>query len=201
MKTKSLLWLSAAVLLMTAACANDEESSIISSLPIQFSAGITSTRVSGDAWEVNDKIGISMSGNEITAVENVPYVLQTLNGQFQAESNALQFPSPASDVTFHAYYPYSAEVASNTLVFNVDGKTDVLWAEKTVAAADQTSNTVELTFAHVLSQVTLRTAGFPDDITVTLSGNDYSQATLNIADGTVAGFHSVGKYGQLRVFR
>ena len=192
MKTKSLLWLSAAVLLMTAACANDEESSIISSLPIQFSAGITSTRVSGDAWEVNDKIGISMSGNEITAVENVPYVLQTLNGQFQAESNALQFPSPASDVTFHAYYPYSAEVASNTLVFNVDGKTDVLWAEKTVAAADQTSNTVELTFAHVLSQVTLRTAGFPDDITVTLSGNDYSQATLNIADGTVAGAGSAG---------
>ncbi|WP_300763446.1 fimbrillin family protein, partial [uncultured Bacteroides sp.] len=74
------------------ACTNDEESSIISSLPIQFSAGITSTRVSGDAWDVNDKIGISMVGNEITAIENVPYVLHTLNGQFQAESNALQFP-------------------------------------------------------------------------------------------------------------
>ena len=185
MKTKNLLWLSAA-LLMTA-CTNEEEASIVSSMPIQFSAGISSSRVSGDAWEANDKIGISMSGTGIDAMENVPYVLQTLNGQFQAESTALQFPNPASDVTFHAYYPYSGEVSNNTLTFNVDGKTDVLWAEKAVAAAEQTSNTVELNFSHVLSQVTLRVGGFPEDITVTLSGTDYSQATLNIAETGTTG--------------
>ena len=190
MKTKNLLWLSAA-LLMTA-CTNEEEASIVSSMPIQFSAGISSSRVSGDAWEANDKIGISMSGTGIDAMENVPYVLQTLNGQFQAESTALQFPNPASDVTFHAYYPYSGEVSNNTLTFNVDGKTDVLWAEKAVAAAEQTSNTVELNFSHVLSQVTLRVGGFPEDITVTLSGTDYSQATMNIADGTVTGTGTTG---------
>ena len=175
MKTKNLLWLSATLLIT--ACTNEEEASIVSSMPIQFSAGISSSRVSGDAWEANDKIGISMSGTGIDAMENVPYVLQTLNGQFQAESTALQFPNPASDVTFHAYYPYSGEVSNNTLTFNVDGKTDVLWAEKAVAAAEQTSNTVELNFSHVLSQVTLRVGGFPEDITVTLSGTDYSQAT------------------------
>ena len=190
MKTRNLLWLSA--VLLTVACSNEEESSIISSMPIQFSANISKSRVSGEAWEANDKIGITMSGNEITPIENVAYVLQTINGQFQAESTALQFPHPASDVTFQAYYPYNMNVKNNILTFNADGKTDVLWAEKTIAANQQTSNTVELNFSHVLSQITLKTYGFPKDITISLSGKEYSQATLNIADGSVSGVGTAG---------
>ena len=190
MKTRNLLWLSA--VLLTVACSNEEESSIISSMPIQFSANISKSRVSGEAWEANDKIGITMSGNEITPIENVAYVLQTINGQFQAESTALQFPNPASDVTFQAYYPYNMNVKNNILTFNADGKTDVLWAEKTIAANQQTSNTVELNFSHVLSQITLKTYGFPKDITISLSGKEYSQATLNIADGSVSGVGTAG---------
>ena len=185
MKTKNLLWLSATLLIT--ACTNEEEASIVSSMPIQFSAGISSSRVSGDAWEANDKIGISMSGTGIDAMENAPYVLQTLNGQFQAESTALQFPNPASDVTFHAYYPYSGEVSNNTLTFNVDGKTDVLWAEKSVSAEEQTAAAVSLEFSHVLSKVLVKTTGFAEDVEVALEGASYNQGTLNIMDGTVAG--------------
>lgn len=186
MKRKNFLWAAAALLI--AACSSDDGGgSVVSSLPIKFSADIISTRVSNGAWEENDRIGITMSGEGITAVENVPYVLRTLNGQFEAEGTPLMFPDPARDVTFHAYYPYSPETTGQMFIFDVDGKTDVLWSERPVAAAEQTSNTVELNSSHVLTQVSLNTVGFPDDVTVVMTGADYSRAVLNIADGTVAG--------------
>ena len=168
MKTKNLFWLSAAALLMTA-CTNEENSPMNpSSMSIQFNAGIMATsRVSNGAWEANDKIGVSMRGDAITATE-------------------LNFPDQASDVTFYAYYPYSADkLSGDNLTFTVDGKTDVLYATpKEVAADAQTSNTVELSFKHALSQVKLETTGFPEDIEVTISETS-NEATMNITTGTV----------------
>ena len=189
MKTRNLLWLSA-TLLMTA-CTNEEEISINSSMPIQFNANISKSRVSGDSWESGDKIGVFMSGNGVTPANNVPYVTQATNGTFQAEGIALSFPEPANDVTFYAYYPYSTEVTGNTLTFNVDGKTDVLWANETVQASEQQSNTVELSFNHALSKVTVNPTGFPEDIEMTLS-ETYSQATLDITTGKVTGNGTTG---------
>ena len=130
MKTKNLFWLSAAALLMTA-CTNEENSPMNpSSMSIQFNAGIMATsRVSNGAWEANDKIGVSMRGDAITATENVPYVTLSTTGNFSAEGTALNFPDQASDVTFYAYYPYSADkLSGDNLTFTVDGKTDVLYA-------------------------------------------------------------------------
>ena len=71
------------------------------------------------------------------------------------------------------------------MTFTVDGKTDVLYATpKEVAADAQTSNTVELSFKHALSQVKLETTGFPEDIEVTISETS-NEATMNITTGTV----------------
>ena len=188
MKTRNVFWLSAAALLMTA-CTNEENSPMNpSSMPIRFDAGIAAaTRVADGQWETGDKIGVSMRSEAITAEENIPYVAGSTSGDFSAESTALKFPDPASDVTFYAYYPYSEGLSGDNLTFAVDGKTDVLYATPQPVAADaQTSNTVELSFNHALSLVALNTSGFPEDIEVTLS-ESYSDATLNITTGAVTG--------------
>ena len=188
MKTRNIFWLSAAALLMTA-CTNEENSPMNpSSMPIRFDAGIAAaTRVADGQWETGDKIGVSMRSEAITAEENIPYVAGSTSGDFSAESTALKFPDPASDVTFYAYYPYSEGLSGDNLTFAVDGKTDVLYATPQPVAADaQTSNTVELSFNHALSLVALNTSGFPEDIEVTLS-ESYSDATLNITTGAVTG--------------
>ena len=183
MKTRNLLWLP--VVLLMAACGDEEEGSVVSSMPIQFSAEISASRVTGDSWEIGDRIGISMSGAETKT--NLPYVTVQTDGKFSAEGEELRFPDVPGDVVFHAYYPYSETLNGNMLTFNADGKTDVLWAEKSVSAEEQTAAAVSLEFSHVLSKVLVKTTGFAEDVAVALEGASYNQGTLNIMDGTVAG--------------
>ena len=183
MKTRNLLWLP--VVLLMAACGDEEEGSVVSSMPIQFSAEISASRVTGDSWEIGDRIGISMSGAETKT--NLPYVTVQTDGKFSAEGEELRFPDVPGDVVFHAYYPYSETLNGNMLTFNADGKTDVLWAEKSVSAEEQTAAAVSLEFSHVLSKVLVKTTGFAEDVEVALEGASYNQGTLNIMDGTVAG--------------
>ena len=185
MKTRNLFWLSAALLM--AACTNEEDISMASSSAIQFNAAISESRVIGNTWEPGDEVGISMSaGGSMT--NNVLYTAKDASGTFQTNGTALRFPDESpSDVTFYAYYPYSNTLADNkTLTFEVDGKTDVLWASETVSVDKQASNTVQLGFSHALSKVILQAEDFPEDIEVTLS-EGYSQATLDITTGTVTG--------------
>ena len=185
MKTRNLFWLSAALLM--AACTNEEDISMASSSAIQFNAAISESRVIGNAWEKGDEVGISMNaGGSMT--NNVLYTAKDASGTFQTNGTALRFPDESqSDVTFYAYYPYNETLADNkTLTFEVDGKTDVLWASETVTVESQSSNTVQLGFSHALSKVILQAEDFPEDIEVTLS-EGYSQATLDITTGTVAG--------------
>ena len=187
MKTRNLFWLSAALLM--AACTNEEDISMVSSSAIQFNAAISESRVSDGGWDVYDQVGISMKvGNAIPeGCGNKLYTVQSANGAFQTTGTALRFPDdPQSDVTFYAYYPYSGTLDGNKLTFDVDGKTDVLWASEEVTIDEQASNKVQLGFYHALSKVILETSGFPDDIEVTLS-EDYSQATMDITTGEVAG--------------
>ena len=83
MKTRNLLWLPA-VLLM-AACGKEEEGSVVSSMPIQFSAEISASRVTGDSWDIGDRVGISMSGESAETKLNLPYVTVQTDGKFNAE--------------------------------------------------------------------------------------------------------------------
>ena len=184
MKTKNLLWLP--VVLLMAACVKDEEGSFVSSMPIQFSAEIAASRVTDDSWNIGDRIGISMTGDG-SEKTNLPYVTVQTDGKFSAEGEELRFPDEPKEVNFYAYYPYSETLSGDILTFNVDGKTDVLWAQKTVSAEEQTAAAVSLEFSHKLSKVLVRTTGFADDVAVALKGSCYSQGTLNIKDGTVDG--------------
>ena len=130
-----------------AACTNEEDISMASSSAIQFNAAISESRVIGNTWEPGDEVGISMSaGGSMT--NNVLYTAKDASGTFQTNGTALRFPDESpSDVTFYAYYPYSNTLADNkTLTFEVDGKTDVLWASETVSVDKQASNTVQLGF-------------------------------------------------------
>ena len=187
MKTRNLFWLSAALLM--AACTNEEDISMASSSAIRFNAAISESRVSDGGWDVGDQVGISMKvGDAIPeGCGNKLYTVQSANGAFQTTGTALRFPDdPQSDVTFYAYYPYSGTLDGNKLTFDVDGKTDVLWASEEVTIDEQASNKVQLGFYHALSKVILETSGFPDDIEVTLS-EGYSQATMDITTGEVVG--------------
>ena len=184
MKARKLFWLPAVMLM--AACGNEEESSLVSSMPIQFSAEISASRVTGDSWNIGDRIGISMTGDG-SEKTNLPYVTVQTDGKFSAEGEELRFPDEPKEVNFYAYYPYSETLSGDILTFNVDGKTDVLWAQKTVSAEEQTAAAVSLEFSHKLSKVLVRTTGFADDVAVALKGSCYSQGTLNIKDGTVDG--------------
>ena len=184
MKTRNLFWLSAALLM--AACTNEEDISMASSSAIQFNAAISESRVIGNTWEVGDKVGISMKVGDDFTEKNKLYTANSTQGTFQTTGKALRFPDEIeSNVTFYAYYPYN-ETQTDKITFEVDGKTDVLWAEETVTADNQSLNTVELSFSHALSKVILETEDFPDDIEVTLS-ESCSQATLDITTGEVQG--------------
>ena len=184
MKARKLFWLPAVMLM--AACGNEEESSLVSSMPIQFSAEIAASRVTDDSWNIGDRIGISMTGDG-SEKTNLPYVTVQTDGKFSAEGEELRFPDEPKEVNFYAYYPYSETLSGDILTFNVDGKTDVLWAQKTVSAEEQTAAAVSLEFSHVLSKVLVKTTGFAEDVAVALEGASYNQGTLNIMDGTVAG--------------
>ena len=184
MKARKLFWLPAVMLM--AACGNEEESSLVSSMPIQFSAEISASRVTGDSWEIGDRIGISMTGGG-SEKANLPYVTVQTDGKFSAEGEEHSFPDVPEDVEFRAYYPYSEALDNNVLTFDVDGKTDVLWATKAVSADEQTAAAVSLEFGHVMSKVLVRTSGFNDDLSVALEGEIYNKGTLDITDGTVAG--------------
>lgn len=185
MKTRNLLLLPA-VLLM-AACGKKEEGSVVSSMPIQFSAEILASRVTGDSWDIGDRVGISMSGESAETKLNLPYVTVQTDGKFSAEGEELRFPDMPSDVVFNAYYPYGEISNDGFMTFNVDGKTDILWSEKKIPAEEQTAAAVSLEFSHVLSKVLVRTTGFAEDVEIALEGASYNQGTLNIMDGTVAG--------------
>ena len=184
MKTRNLFWLSAALLM--AACTNEEDISMVSSSAIQFNAAISESRVTNEAWEVGDEIGISMKVGDAVTVNNKLYTAKSTSGTFQTDGEALCFPDETEgNVTFYAYYPYDENPAvDNTITFGVDGKTDVLWTKQDATEAEKASNTVQLSFSHALSKVILETVTFPDDIEVTLS-ESCSQATLDITTGTV----------------
>lgn len=120
MKTSKYLFLGM-VALAFAACNNEE---VINDGPVaaQVSAGIESvqTRAAGTNWDSNDQIGISCTGGK-TSYTNVLYtVSDASSGSFS--STAPIYFQDLEEVTFSAYYPYTA-----------DGGT----IEKTITAADQ----------------------------------------------------------------
>ena len=165
MTKRTYLFLAAAALAL-ASCSNDDDFADRPGdgrVAVNFSGGITLTRATGDAWDLNDGIGIYMveTGTQ-TVVDNAAnrrYVTAAGDGRFSpaSEDQTIYFPLDANNkVDFIAYYPQDA-LTGNTYAVDVTDQSapsaiDLLWSNN-ATAQDKTVQTVDLIFYHRLSRV------------------------------------------------
>ena len=199
MKASKYLFLGMATLAFTA-CSNEE---VINDGPVaaQVSAGIegVQTRAAGTSWDSNDEIGISCNGGK-TQYTNVHYtVSNTSDGSFT--SSAPIYFQDLEEVTFSAYYPYTAEggtisktIAADDQKADAQKKIDYMFASG--AKASKTNPNVKFTndgatdarFKHRMSQLSFTfKQGADTDLTAmtdfTISGLKM-EGTFNTEDGT-----------------
>ena len=199
MKASKYLFLGMAALAFTA-CSNEE---VINDGPVaaQVSAGIegVQTRAAGTSWDSNDEIGISCNGGK-TQYTNVHYtVSNTSDGSFT--SSAPIYFQDLEEVTFSAYYPYTAEggtisktIAADDQKADAQKKIDYMFASG--AKASKTNPNVKFTndgatdacFKHRMSQLSFTfNQGADTDLTAmtdfTISGLKM-EGTFNTEDGT-----------------
>lgn len=128
MTKRTYLFLAAAAALTLASCSNDDD---FANRPgdgrvaVNFSGGITLTRATGDAWDLNDGIGIYMvengTQNVVDNAANRRYVTAAGDGRFSpaSEDQTIYFPLDANNkVDFIAYYPQDA-LTGNTYAVDV----------------------------------------------------------------------------------
>lgn len=199
MKASKYLFLGMAALAFTA-CSNEE---VINDGPVaaQVSAGIegVQTRAAGTSWDSNDEIGISCNGGK-TQYTNVHYtVSNTSDGSFT--SSAPIYFQDLEEVTFSAYYPYTAEggtisktIAADDQKADAQKKIDYMFASG--AKASKTNPNVKFTndgatdacFKHRMSQLSFTfKQGADTDLAAmtdfTISGLKM-EGTFNTEDGT-----------------
>ena len=156
MTKRTYLFLAAAAALTLASCSNDDDFAnrpVDGRVAVNFSGGITLTRTTGDAWDLNDGIGIYDNA------ANRRYVTAAGDGSFSpaSEGQTIYFPLDANNkVDFIAYYPQAA-LTGNTYAVDVTDQSapsaiDLLWSNN-ATAQDKTVQTVDLKFYHRLSRV------------------------------------------------
>lgn len=167
MKKFKILYI-AAVALLLAACANEEDG-IDNSGPVaatvQADISKTVTRATVDnTWSENDAIGVYASSGIITKEDNKKYVTTKGDGTFEAASNDnIIYFKDHKETTFSAYYPYTESLTDGKIDWimseikaNQPCKADVLFASG--ATASKASPTVKFTdaehrFKHCMSLV------------------------------------------------
>lgn len=198
MKTINFLYVGM-VALAFAACNNED---VISDGPVaaQVSAGIegVQTRAAGTSWDNNDQIGISCTGGK-TSYKNVLYTVSNPTEGSFASTAPIYFQDMA-EVTFSAYYPYSAEGGKITKTITADDqeadaqkKIDYMFASG--AKASKANPEVKFTnegstdarFKHCMSQLSFTfNQGADTDLTnmtdFTISGLKM-EGTFNTEDG------------------
>jgi hypothetical protein len=216
MKTNYLFLAAAAALSFTACCNHDDISDIdlSASAPVQATvigevAGNT-TRADWTAWSDDDKIGVSVveESTNYDAINKEFDIKNTSDGSFEAASGHEIYFKDASDVTFAAYYPYTATgITNNAITIKTldtsnayERPTDYLFAKGAVAnSADpeikfidnSSASGSDLRFTHKLCQLTLVVTKGGDlstdnnTPTVTVSGFKH-EGTLNIVNGDIS---------------
>lgn len=174
-------------------CANDNNelpNSNPSNQPIKVTAGISQSRATDTQWEIGDKIGISMECTNLT-YNNIPYTTSEGDGIFTAIGEQIYFPEEMETTHFYAYYPYSNSVSSSVYSFDIDGNTDVMWANASIDA-DVTETNVNFSFQHKLSKIVLKLSEFPVDTKVTIS-NQPTKGSLDLNTGEVTANNATEK--------
>lgn len=186
------IFLLAAVAIAMTACNNDDitnDDPVAAQISATIGAGGT-TRASNNSWDIDDKIGITMSGRYF----NIEYITKSGDGDF--EGSPIYFKNKREPVTLTAYYPFTniedeslSEIEGFTTAdFQKSAKQrkiDYLFAKKENVTGEQPK--VKFEFSHKMSQLTfVFKNGSGADVnqikTFTIEGLVHA-GTFNVADG------------------
>ena len=158
---------------------------------MQFGSNIPTLnlRMAGNAFEANDAIGISMTGD--ATATNVEYKTTAggATATFAPAATGLTF-AEGQTVNFVSYYPYSADATTDLAIDLTNAQTDVLYSNNLTGiktAKDATGANHVLQFTHKLALVSFTMAGLPAGTTIASAQLEgiVTTSSMKIADGTL----------------
>ncbi len=185
------LLVGALALLALTACNKDCEDAALQQEAMQFGSNIPALnlRMAGNAFEANDAIGISMTGD--ATATNVQYKTTAggATATFAPAATGLTF-AEGQTVNFVSYYPYSANATTDLAIDLTNAQTDVLYSNNLTGiktAKDATGANHVLQFTHKLALVSFTMVGLPASTTITSAQLEgiVTTSSMKIADGTL----------------
>ena len=185
------LLVGALALLTLTACNQDNKSEALQQEAMQFGSNIPALnlRMAGNAFEANDAIGISMTGD--ATATNVEYKTTAggATATFKPAAAGLTF-AEGQTVNFVSYYPYSANATTDLAIDLTNAQTDVLYSNNLTGiktAKDATGANHVLQFKHKLALVSFTMTGLPAGTTITSAQLEgiVTTSSMKIADGTL----------------
>ena len=185
------LLVGALALLALTACNQDNKSEALQQEAMQFGSNIPALnlRMAGNAFEANDAIGISMTGD--ATATNVEYKTTAggATATFAPAATGLTF-ADGQTVNFVSYYPYSANATTDLAIDLTNAQTDVLYSNNLTGiktAKDATGANHVLQFTHKLALVSFTMTGLPAGTTITSAQLEgiVTTSSMKIADGTL----------------
>ena len=185
------LLVGALALLALTACNKDCEDAALQQEAMQFGSNIPALnlRMANNAFEANDAIGISMTGD--ATATNVKYKTTAggATATFAPATTGLTF-AEGQTVNFVSYYPYSASATTDLAIDLTNDQTDVLYSNnltgiKTAKAANGANHVLQ--FTHKLALVSFTMVGLPAGTTITSAQLEgiVTTSSMKIADGTL----------------
>ena len=185
------LLVGALALLALTACNKDNKGECLQQEAMQFGSNIPALnlRMAGNAFEANDAIGISMTGD--ATATNVEYKTTAggATATFAPAATGLTF-ADGQTVNFVSYYPYSASATTDLAINLTNDQTDVLYSNnltgiKTAKATNGANHVLQ--FTHKLALVSFTMTGLPAGTTITLAQLEgiVTTSSMKIADGTL----------------
>ena len=185
------LLVGALALLALTACNKDNKGECLQQEAMQFGSNIPALnlRMAGNAFEANDAIGISMTGD--ATATNVEYKTTAggATATFAPAATGLTF-ADGQTVNFVSYYPYSANATTDLAIDLTNDQTDVLYSNNLTnikTAKDATGANHVLQFTHKLALVSFTMTGLSAGTTITLAQLEgiVTTSSMKIADGTL----------------
>lgn len=185
------LLVGAFALLALTACNQDNKSEYLQPEAMQFGSNIPALnlRMANNAFEANDAIGISMTGD--ATATNVEYKTTAggATATFKPAAAGLTF-AEGQTVNFVSYYPYSANTTTDLAIDLTNAQTDVLYSNNLTGiktAKDATGANHVLQFTHKLALVSFTMTGLPAGTTITSAQLEgiVTTSSMKIADGTL----------------